>query len=95
MEEFKVVSKSLMVNVEVNVKIGDVEASLEVMIMGSVDAFDVEYTDIIELKYHGTKVSDVKKFISFHNEMGIELHKVFQEKIKTIITDEVAKKILE
>ena len=93
----KLESKSFMLMLTENVKVGELEATLVAQVMGDKDAFDIEFCDTINISYMGIELNgyqNYKKFREFHKEMGIDFDAHLNKKFDEIFTKDVVKKFV-
>jgi len=83
----KLVSKSFMLHLEEDITIGELKMTLLAQVMGTKEAFDIEYTDNYNISYMGIEIKgyqDWKKFREFHKGMGIDYEAHIQKKFDEI-----------
>jgi len=101
----KIRSKSLFVNVENTIKVGNNDA-IEVTVIHNLIAFeetdggvgvDIDFTDIVDVKFLGMLVeggySGYNKFKEQMLELGIDVDKLIDEKIEGIIETETVNEV--
>lgn len=101
----KIRSKTLFVNVEDTIKVGNNDA-IEVTVQHQIIAFektdggvgvDIDFTDIVDVKFLGMPVeggySGYKKFKAQMLELGIDVDKLIDEKIDGIIETETINEV--
>jgi len=101
----KITSKSLLVNVENTIKVGNndaIEATVQHIIIAyeSKDlgvGIDIDFTDIVDVKFLGIPVeggySGYKKFKEQMLELGINVDKLVDEKVEGIIETETVNEV--
>ncbi len=101
----KITSKSLLVNVENTIKVGNndaIEATVQHIIIAyeSKDdgvGIDIDFTDIVDVKFLGIPVeggySGYKKFKEQMLELGINVDKLVDEKVEGIIETETINEV--
>lgn len=104
----KITSKTLMLNIEHNVQVGHngaIEATLthQVFIFRNEKTQNIEcdfdFADVTNVKFMGMSIEEgykgLGKFKTHMLEMGIDVSKIFDEKVKQLITDEEVEKLKE
>jgi len=92
MNQIKVESKVIMLNLSSEVQVGSLKATLIAQVIvceGKIDC--IEFMDIENPTYMGMEISDWKKFVNMNKEWGMDYNKVLDEKFEEIFTEEVVK----
>jgi hypothetical protein len=98
----KITSKTLMVNVEFPIEIGQLKTTAIAQLFITKDdkgenEADVEFIDMGEITYMGMKIegyTNWKKFKDFHKEMGLNFDKLLNDEFNKVMTEENVEKLI-
>jgi hypothetical protein len=96
MNQIKVESKTLMLNLSSEVQIGPLKVKLIAQVIvdeGKIDC--IEFMDFENPTYMGMEISDWRKFRDMNKEFGIDYDKITKAEFNKIFTEEVVKEIIE
>ena len=91
----KLISKSFMLHLEETITIGELKTTLLAQVMGTKEAFDIEYADNYDTSYMGIEIKGYdnwKKFRAFHKEMGIDFDAHMNKRFEEIFTEDAVQK---
>jgi phage-related protein len=91
MNQIKVESKTLMLNLSSEVQIGPLKATLIAMVYSDEKVKDIDFSDIENITYNGVPISDWRKFRDMNKEFGIDYDKITEAEFNKIFTEEVVK----
>jgi hypothetical protein len=98
----KITSKTLLVNVEFPIEIGQLKTTAIAQLFITKDdkgenEADVEFIDMGEITYMGMKIegyTNWKKFKDFHKEMGLNFDKLLNDEFNKVMTEENVEKLI-
>lgn len=93
----KMTSKRFILNLEEEVQVGELKATLVAQVMGDKKLFDIEFIDIENISYMGIEINGYdswKKFREFHKGMGIDFNAHLDKKFEEIFTKESIEQIV-
>jgi len=93
----KITHKSLMITFEHNVTLGDITATLVAQAWvdsanPKSDTFDLDFIDIINIKYKGIEIEGYdnwRKFKKVHMDIGIDLDKLLDNEFEKAFNKEI------
>ena len=96
MKTLKITHKTLMVNVDFPIEVGQLKTTATAQLCISTSenggrTCDVEFMDQNETTYMGVKIDGYenwKKFCEFHKEMGIDFKKLLDEEFDKVWTEQ-------
>jgi len=91
MNQIKVESKTLMLNLSSEVQVGSLKATLIAMVCTSKNGTDIDFSDIENITYNGVPISDWRKFVSMNKDFGIDFDYILNTEFNEIFTEEVVK----
>jgi hypothetical protein len=95
MNKIKVGKKSVLLNLETEVQVGPLKATLEAMICSCDGQIDIDFSDIDNVTYNGVPISDWRKFRDMNKEFGIDYDKITEAEFNKVFTKEAVKAIIE
>jgi hypothetical protein len=99
----KLTSKSMCLNYEFDVQIGELKATLQAGVWvtpkkeGEGNSYDCEFQDVTNISYMGMEIKGYdnwKKFRDFHGEMGINFTELLDQEFHKVMTDEKLNKLV-
>jgi hypothetical protein len=95
MNQIKVESKTLMLNLSSEVQIGPLKATLTAMVFSGEKGTDIDFSDIENITYNGVPISEWRKFRDMNKEFGIDYDKITKAEFNKIFTEKAVKEIIE
>jgi hypothetical protein len=95
MNQIKVESKTLMLNLSSEVQIGPLKATLTAMVYSGEKGTDIDFSDIENITYNGVPISEWRKFRDMNKEFGIDYDKITEAEFNKIFTEKAVKEIIE
>jgi hypothetical protein len=95
MNQIKVESKTLMLNLSSEVQIGPLKATLTAMVFSGEKGTDIDFSDIENITYNGVPISEWRKFRDMNKEFGIDYDKITGAEFNKIFTEKAVKEIIE
>jgi hypothetical protein len=98
----KITSKTLLVNVEFPIEVGQLKTTAIAQLCITKDdkgenEADVEFVDTGEITYMGMIIegyTNWKKFKNFHNEMGLNFDKLLDDEFNKVMTNKVVEDLI-
>jgi hypothetical protein len=94
----KITNKTITYILSHDIQIGELTATVEAMVFyTNADSFDVDFADILDIKYMGVSIDGYdnwQKFKNFHKEMGIDYGKMIDDKFTEVFTKAAVLKLI-
>lgn len=88
-------STCVLLQYEEKVQVGNLKATLVAQVcVGGIDdngklLMDIDFVDITDQSFEDRPITDWKKFVKFHEEMGIDIDDILNKKFAKIFDDTV------
>jgi hypothetical protein len=95
MNQIKVVNKSVLLNLETEVQVGPLKATLEAMICSCDGQIDIEFSNIENVSYNDVPVYNFRAFRNMNKEYGIDYDSILGFEFSKVFTEKAVKEIIE
>jgi hypothetical protein len=95
MNQIKVVNRSVLLNLETEVQVGPLKATLEAMICSCDGEIDIEFSNIENVSYNDVPVYNFRAFRNMNKEFGIDYDSILGFEFRKVFTKESVKAIIE
>jgi hypothetical protein len=95
MNQIKVVNRSVLLNLETEVQVGPLKATLEAMICSCDGQIDIEFSNIENVSYNDVPVYNFRAFRNMNKEYGIDYDSILGFEFSKVFTEKAVKEIIE
>jgi len=95
MNKIKLLNKSVLLNLEAEVQVGPLKATLEAQVCSCGDTIDIDFSDIDNVTYNDVPVHNLLAFRNMNKDYGIDYDKILGFEFNKIFNKESVKAIIE
>jgi hypothetical protein len=95
MNQIKVVNKSVLLNLETEVQVGPLKATLEAIVISCDGQIDIEFSNIENVSYNDVPVYNFRAFRNMNKEYGIDYDSILGFEFSKVFTEKAVKEIIE
>ena len=95
MNQIKVINKSVLLNLETEVQVGPLKATLEAIVISCDGQIDIEFSNIENVSYNDVPVYNFRAFRNMNKEYGIDYDSILGFEFSKVFTEKAVKEIIE
>jgi hypothetical protein len=95
MNQIKVVNKSVLLNLETEVQVGPLKATLEAIVISCDGEINIEFSNIDNVSYNDVPVYNFRAFRNMNKEYGIDYDSILGFEFSKVFTEKAVKEIIE
>ena len=95
MNKIKLLNKSVLLNLEAEVQVGPLKATVEATVCSCGDTIDIDFSDIDNVTYNDVPVHNFRAFRNMNKEYGIDYDKILGFEFNKIFNKESVKEYIE